>query len=167
MGWFCREDEGSAPVVTTKQGKVEGLKDNATGVYHFRGIPFAAPPIGPLRFKRPQPHPAWEGVRRCRDFGRTAAQGMSIIVLVFFPKVIAALAYGFLWLTGNNPLDNVNPKKPHALPRSCSEAECLNLNVETTSLEPGKKLPVMVFIHGGAFYVVRACVPACGCAWLV
>lgn len=58
-------------------------------------------------------------------------------MLVFFPKVIAALAYGFLWAAGWNPLDNLDPKKPHSLPRACSEAECLNLNVETTELGGG------------------------------
>lgn len=44
------------------------------------------------------------------------------------------------------------------MPRACSEADCLNLNVETTGYqkEDGKPLkPVMVFIHGGAFYMVR------------
>lgn len=47
---------------------------------------------------------------------------------------------------------------PQSLPRACSEAECLNLNVETTGYqqEEGKPLkPVMVYIHGGAFYLVR------------
>lgn len=83
-------------------------------------------------------------------------------LLVFLPKVIAALAYGFLWATNMNPLDNTNPRRPHALPRQCSEAECLNLNVETTGYQaeeeggtPPPLKPVMVFIHGGAFYLVR------------
>lgn len=39
-------------------------------------------------------------------------QGMSLVVLVFMPKVLAALAYGFLWAAGWNPLDNTDPKKP-------------------------------------------------------
>lgn len=37
---------------------------------------------------------------------------MSLVVLVFMPKVLAALAYGFLWAAGWNPLDNTDPKKP-------------------------------------------------------
>ncbi len=174
----------AAVVVHTKQGKVEGVRRGDTHVYVFRGIPFAAPPVGALRFKKPQPHPAWEGVLRCRDFGKTAVQGLSIIVLVFLPKVLAAVAWAALWVTGSNPLYNHNPKKPLALPGSCSEANCLNLNVETPALcddgeeeeeeeeeaaapGDGKKgssrkttkkkknkknlLPVMVWIHGGAF----------------
>lgn len=39
-------------------------------------------------------------------------QGMSLVVLVFMPKVLAALAYGFLWAAGWNPLDNTDPKRP-------------------------------------------------------
>lgn len=156
---------GKPPViVATQQGQIEGFQDKSTGVFHFRGIPYAAPPVGALRFKKPQPHPKWEGVRKCKDFGATAVQGMSLVVLVFLPKVLAALAYGFLWAAGWNPLDNTDPKKPQALPRACSEAGCLNLNVETTDLpEEGKKpKPVMVFIHGGAFYLVCACLVGLG-----
>lgn len=37
---------------------------------------------------------------------------MSLVVLVFMPKVLAALAYGFLWAAGWNPLDNTDPKRP-------------------------------------------------------
>ncbi len=141
-------------IASTQQGQVEGFRDKATGVLHFRGIPYAAPPVGALRFKKPQPHPAWAGVKACKEFGKMAVQGMSLVALVFMPKVLAALAYGVIWAVGWNPLDNLDPRKPHALPRACSEAECLNLNVETTGLE-GKKKPVMVFVHGGAFYLVR------------
>ena len=52
--------------------KVEGgLISGATadGVRSFKGIPFAAPPVGELRWKAPQPVVAWEGVRRCEAFG--------------------------------------------------------------------------------------------------
>jgi len=171
MGIFSlfRFGKGDAPaIVQTKQGKVEGVQRGDTKVYVFRGIPFAAPPVGPLRFKKPEPHPGWEGVKVCKEFGKTAVQNLSIVVLVFLPKFVAALAWGGLWLTGSNPVHNYHPKKPMALPGTCSEADCLNLNVETPVL-PGdedgqskgsgakqktpkaKGLPVMVWIHGGAF----------------
>lgn len=164
-----RFGKGDAPaIVQTKQGQVEGVKRGDTKVYVFRGIPFAAPPVGPLRFKKPVPHPGWEGVKACKEFGKTAVQNLSILVLVFLPKFVAALVWGGLWLTGSNPVDNYHPKRPMALPGTCSEADCLNLNVETPML-PGDEndqsngsgptqktkakglLPVMVWIHGGAF----------------
>ena len=114
------------------------------------------------------PHPGWEGVRRCRDFGKTSVQGLSIVVLVFMPKVVAALCFGALWISGMNPVNITDPRKPLSLPSACCEETCLNLNVETPAVndkveegekgsannEGGKektKLPVMVWIHGGAF----------------
>lgn len=163
---FAKEDE--PVIVKTKQGRVEGRKRKDTGVCVFRGIPFAAPPTGSRRFRKPEPYPAWEGVKLCEDFGKTAVQGLSIIVLAFLPKFLAALAWGCLWLTNSNPIYNLNPKRPMALPRSCSEEECLNLTLETPFLplegelredheddgSEGREtrlLPVMVWIHGGAF----------------
>ncbi|HBL08246.1 MAG TPA: carboxylesterase, partial [Acidimicrobiaceae bacterium] len=44
------------------------------GVCLFGGIPYAAPPVGDRRFAPPAPHPAWDGVRDCRRFGRAAPQ---------------------------------------------------------------------------------------------
>lgn len=55
--------------VTTAQGKVVGALDEATGVYSFKGIPFAAPPVGDLRWKAPQPVEAWDGIRQAVGFG--------------------------------------------------------------------------------------------------
>ncbi|GAB5035292.1 carboxylesterase [Nannochloropsis oceanica] len=166
---LLRFGKGDAPaIVQTKQGKVEGVKRGDTKVYVFRGIPFATPPVGALRFKKSVPHPGWEGVRACKEFGKTAVQNLSIVVLVFLPKFVAALVWGGLWLTGSNPVDNYHPKRPMSLPGTCSEADCLNLNVESPML-PGDEsdqnngngpapkkmakglLPVMVWIHGGAF----------------
>src|SRR5215471_16320634 len=44
------------------------------GVRSYKGIPFAAPPVGDLRWKAPQPVVAWEGVRKCDDFGPDCPQ---------------------------------------------------------------------------------------------
>ncbi len=63
----------TAPVMTSA-GKVSGALDDRTGVYSFKGIPFAAPPVGDLRWKPPQPAPPWPGVRRARRFGPRAMQ---------------------------------------------------------------------------------------------
>ena len=48
-------------------GDVEGITDGDLAVY--RAIPYAAPPVGDLRWKAPQPAAAWEGVRVCDKFG--------------------------------------------------------------------------------------------------
>ncbi|MDT5001937.1 MAG: para-nitrobenzyl esterase, partial [Mycobacterium sp.] len=55
------------PVVATRAGKVRGSEQD--GVRVFRGIPYAQPPVGPLRFAAPVPHDEWDGVRDALDFG--------------------------------------------------------------------------------------------------
>ncbi|GGV01030.1 carboxylic ester hydrolase [Actinomadura cremea] len=65
----------AGPVVTTDRGQVEGV---ATGLGRvFRGIPYAAPPVGPLRWKAPQPAAAWDGVRPAAEHGGACAQNAS------------------------------------------------------------------------------------------
>ncbi len=49
-------------------GDVEGVLDSTLAVY--KAIPYAAPPVGKLRWKAPQPARAWEGVRVCNEFGK-------------------------------------------------------------------------------------------------
>ena len=49
--------------VTTASGIVEGIADQDAGIHSFRGIPFAAPPVGDLRWRPPQPAASWAGVR--------------------------------------------------------------------------------------------------------
>ena len=57
-------------------GRVAGvLLDEDTGLTVFRGIPYAAPPIGELRWKPPQAVPGWEGIRECHEFGARCVQG--------------------------------------------------------------------------------------------
>ena len=59
----------SLEVIKTDAGQISGVI-NATGdVYAFKGIPFAAPPVGDLRWKEPQPVKPWGGVRKCESFG--------------------------------------------------------------------------------------------------
>jgi para-nitrobenzyl esterase len=60
------------PVVTIDTGMLEGI--DTAGVMMFRGIPYAAPPIGPLRWKPPQPPQRWSGVRPARDLGKNCVQ---------------------------------------------------------------------------------------------
>ncbi len=60
--------------VTISHGTVSGVFDDATGVHSFKGIPFAAPPVGDLRWKAPQPVPPWSGTREAVRFGPRAMQ---------------------------------------------------------------------------------------------
>ena len=65
---------GTVTIVETTSGSVEGrLKD---GICDFRGIPYAAPPVGALRFRPPQPVEPWAGVRDATHFGPMAPQNL-------------------------------------------------------------------------------------------
>jgi para-nitrobenzyl esterase len=60
--------------IMTTDGMVEGTSETSSGIRSFKGIPFAAPPIGDLRWKPPQPVTRWEGVRKADQFGPRAMQ---------------------------------------------------------------------------------------------
>jgi para-nitrobenzyl esterase len=70
----CSEDgDPSGPgVVETQYGKVQGVVEE--GYRAFLGIPFTAPPVGDLRWKSPQPHEGWSGVRDATAFGPSCPQ---------------------------------------------------------------------------------------------
>ncbi len=109
-------------VVKTSGGMVRGeVKD---GARRYLGIPYAAPPLGKLRFAPPAPHPGWSGVRQAVAFGPGCPQLAS--------KLGAALPAG----------------KP--APFSASE-DCLTANVWTPWPLPGMAAPVLVWIHGGGY----------------
>src|ERR1700677_1924715 len=65
-------DRGYGPVVSTAEGPVQGLVKH--GVYEFLGIPYAAPPVGKLRWMPPQPVERWRDTRDAKKFGDTCAQ---------------------------------------------------------------------------------------------
>jgi para-nitrobenzyl esterase len=61
-------------VISTDKGKIEGSFNVDKTVRVFKGIPFAAPPIGDLRWKAPQPTAAWDGILPCTEFGPSPIQ---------------------------------------------------------------------------------------------
>ena len=109
------------PQVRVESGELQGVV--ADGVASFKGIPFAAPPVGDLRWRPPQPAVRWTGVRQAAEFGADCMQGR------FGP-----------------------PSAPGAPPARVPSEDCLFLNVwRPTSAAPVAKLPVMVWIYGGGF----------------
>jgi len=76
LGLCCTSTSASELVVTTSSGTVKGRYSDATHgrVREWKGIPYAAAPTGDLRFKPPQPPPAWEGVRQAYEYGHPCMQ---------------------------------------------------------------------------------------------
>jgi len=68
----CAPAFAEAPVATTASGKVEGAVDH--GIVSWKGIPFAAPPVGELRWRAPQPAAPWQGVREATAYGHDCMQ---------------------------------------------------------------------------------------------
>ncbi|MBO4567248.1 MAG: carboxylesterase family protein, partial [Bacteroidales bacterium] len=116
-------------IITVDGGKVQGVPSAKAGIVVFKGIPYAAPPVGDLRWEDPQPVQPWEGVRVCDSFGPIAPQ----------PGNAPGTFYGdeFYW--------EGTPEQSE---------DCLYLNVWAPAKSVGKpaaKLPVAMWIHGGAF----------------
>ncbi|MFE6748836.1 carboxylesterase/lipase family protein [Kitasatospora purpeofusca] len=114
------------PEVRTAAGVVRGALD--AGVAVFRGIPFAAPPVGPLRFAAPRPAAGWDGVRPADSYGPPPPQG------------------GHLGMAG--------------LPgQGATDGDWLTVNVWSPDTAPGAGLPVLVWIHGGAYCIGTSGLP--------
>jgi para-nitrobenzyl esterase len=106
-------------IVNTNNGKVEGYTKENLRI--FKGIPFAAPPVGELRWKAPQPVQNWNGVRKCTEFSASPIQNKPAPFYCWTEEFIA---------------------KPEPL-----SEDCLYLNVWAT--RNAQKLPVFVWIYGG------------------
>ena len=102
-------DRGVVPQVMTKSGAVVGTTDVKTGSHAFRGIAYAQPPVGDLRFKAPVPAVPWEGVLDATEFGSACAQ-------VYYEELATLEEFG--------PTD---------------DEDCLTLNIWTPGLDEEKR----------------------------
>ncbi|WBY64082.1 carboxylesterase/lipase family protein [Thermocaproicibacter melissae] len=111
----------------TENGRVRGIPAADPRITAFKGIPFAAPPVGDLRWRAPQPVKNWEGVLLADHFGPISMQSTP-------------------GLGDPNALYN---KEWHVDPEIPMDEDCLYLNVWTPAKTGNEKLPVMVWIFGG------------------
>ena len=108
--------------VKTDGGIVEGANAASPGVRVFRGIPFAAPPIGELRWRAPQPVRPWKGVVKANEFGPRCMQAPVFSDMIFRDRADKAMS-----------------------------EDCLYLNVWTPAKSAQDRLAVMVWFYGGGF----------------
>ena len=69
------------PIITTQAGKVQGKWEVKGTIASFKGIPYAVPPVGALRWKAPQPLQPWEGIKKTTKFSAFAWQFQVFIAL--------------------------------------------------------------------------------------
>jgi para-nitrobenzyl esterase len=124
--------------VKTRSGLVSGVPGKDPAILAFKGIPFAAPPVGDLRWRAPGPVAAWEGVRRADQFGASCAQ------------TIAPRRLGTESITKPGVYDTAPQTDEFAAHNEASE-DCLYLNVWTAAKSASEKRPVFVYIYGGGF----------------
>ena len=113
-------DAQAPAVVRVDTGELQGAVED--GVVSYKGIPFAAPPVGDLRWRPPQPPAPWTGVRQATEYGANCMQGR------FGPP----------------------PAAGAPAPPAPSE-DCLFLNIWRSADATARRLPVMGWIHGGGF----------------
>lgn len=116
--------------VRVKNGRVRGLPAADPRITSFKGIPFAAPPIGSNRWRAPQPAPDWDGVLEAFQFGPIAMQAT--------PGINKDNIYDFEW--------HVDPNVPMS-------ENCLHLNIWTPATSPDDRLPVFIWFFGGGLQV--------------
>lgn len=115
--------------VVVKQGRLLAASDSGHAVAVFRGVPYATPPVGDLRWRAPRPPSAWQGTRVAEKFGPAAEQ---------YPVKQNSLFFGGAENTSE---------------------DCLYLNIWTPARDGAEKLPVIVWLHLGGFAFGAGSVP--------
>lgn len=118
-----------SPVVNFTQGAAEGIRQD--GNVAFLGIPYAAPPIGAMRWRAPAPAQRWSGIKSAKAFGAACYQ---------------------------SPARLFGPYTEEFLNQAPVSEDCLTLNVWSPRVDAMKR-PVLVFIHGGGFGSGAAAIP--------
>ena len=111
--------------VKTENGLVRGIEAADPRITAFKGIPFAAPPVGKNRWRAPQPCENWAGVRDCSRFAPISMQ----------------------WIPGLG--DDIYCREWHVDPEIPMGEDCLYLNVWTNAKKADEKKPVLVWFFGG------------------
>ena len=113
-------------MIKTESGYVSGFKTKDEAVTIFKGIPYAAPPEGRLRWKAPEKFPSWAGVRECTKFSASPIQHPQAPFLMWTEEFIIDTSAGY-------------------------SEDCLTLNIYCPSDVNVKDKPVVVYFHGGSF----------------
>lgn len=116
--------------VTVENGQVQGLPAADPRITSFKGIPFAAPPVGRNRWRAPQPASDWDGVLQAFDFAPTSMQAPTVI-----------------------DDNNIYTREWAVDPDLPMNEDCLYLNVWTPAKRTDEKLPVFVWYFGGGLQV--------------
>jgi para-nitrobenzyl esterase len=129
--------------IDTPQGALMGERSPDGAIETFKGIPYAVPPVGVRRWTAAAPAPGWSGVRDATRFGPACIQGESPETISYGPGKVQSLIF--------------------AEASTVSSEDCLYLNVVApaqSAAAPAEPLPVMVWIHGGAFVSGQGSSPA-------
>jgi para-nitrobenzyl esterase len=118
--------------VKVEGGLVSGVPGTDSSIEAFKGIPFAAPPVGDLRWRAPKPVAAWPGVRTADKFSASCIQN---VVRERKPWTYEFMTHGAI------------------------SEDCLYLNVWTAAKSAAEKRPVYVYLYGGGFSEGSAAVP--------
>ena len=112
--------------VKTENGWVQGIPAADPRITAFKGVPFAKPPVGELRWRAPQSAEDWDGIRPCKEFAPISIQTPP----------------------GLDP-DNIYTKEWHVDPEIPMSEDCLYLNIWTPSKTGDENFPVFVWYFGG------------------
>lgn len=116
-------------IVNTEYGKIEGLHGWDPRIAVYKGVPYAKPPVGELRFRSPQPLERWEGIRSAFDYAPVSMQQ-----------------------TPGIDKDSFWTKEMHPTgPEYEVSEDSLYLNIFTPARDDQAMLPVLFYIHGGGF----------------
>ncbi len=113
-------------IAETENGRVRGIEAADPRITVFRGIPFAAPPVGQNRWRAPQPCENWEGIRDASRFAPIAVQDTPGLG------------------------DDIYCREWHVDPDTPMSEDCLYLNIWTGARNVEEKQPVLVWFYGGA-----------------